>query len=86
MLYTPAANAISRTWGPSSRSVEGTNIDRGGAHTTPLTDDANTLEFFDPVDVDETYHGIDGASELGVVMELNDKICVAVVDLLGPDR
>jgi hypothetical protein len=51
-----------------------------------LTDDANTLEFFDPMDVDQTYHGIDRTSELGVVMELNNKICVAVVDLLGPDR
>ncbi len=58
----------------------------GEVHTAPMTDDANTLEFFDPMNVDQVYHGIDRASELGVVMKLNDKIRVAVVDLLGPDR
>lgn len=51
-----------------------------------MTDDANTLEFFDPMNVDQAYHGIDGASELGVIMELNDKICVTVLDLLAPNR
>lgn len=67
-------------------SVELTNIDRGGAHTAPLTDDANTLEFFDPMNVNQAYHGVDRTSELGVVMELNDKIRVAIVDLLCPNR
>jgi hypothetical protein len=51
-----------------------------------MTDDANTSEFFDPMNVDQVYHGIDRAPELGVVMKLNDKIRVAVVDLLGPNR
>lgn len=44
------------------------------------------MKFFDPIDVDQAYHGIDCASEVGVIMELNDKIRVAVVDLLGPNR
>jgi hypothetical protein len=37
-----------------------------------MTDDANTSEFFDPMNVDQAYHGIDRASEVGVVVELND--------------
>ena len=72
--------------GLSQGSVELTNVDRGGVHTAPLTNDANTLKFFDPMDVDQAYHGIDRASELGVVMKLNDKVRIAIVDLLGPDR
>ena len=67
-----------------SGSVDLTNIDRGGIHTAPLTDDANALEFFDSVDVDESYHRVDRTSELGLVVKLNDKIRVAIVDLVGP--
>jgi hypothetical protein len=67
-----------------SGSVNWTDIDRGGIHTAPLTDDANTLEFLDSVDVDESYHGIDRASKLEVVVKLNDEIRVAIVDLVGP--
>ena len=51
-----------------------------------MTDDANTLEFFDPMNVDQAYQSINRASELGVIMKLNDKIRVAILDLLGPNR
>ena len=71
--------------GPSM-SVELINIDRGGIHTAPLTDDADTLEFLDSMDVDKAYQGIDRASELGMVMKLDNEIRVAVIDLLSPNR
>ena len=86
MLYTPAAKAISRTCGPFSESVNWADIDRGGIHTAPLTDDANALEVFDSMNVDESYHGVDCTSKFGVIVKLNDEICVAIVDLVGPSR
>jgi hypothetical protein len=51
-----------------------------------LTDDTNALEVFDSMNVDESYHGIDRTSKFGVVVKLNDEICVAIVDFVGPSR
>jgi hypothetical protein len=38
------------------------------------------------MNVDESYHGIDRTSKFGVVVKLNDEICVAIVDFVGPSR